>query len=79
MHFILADHFGKADAQLARAHGAREAHQHFLALGNMFFIAFGGIYQCGRVKVQIVFFDESGNGAVAHNGVKILTRKYGIS
>jgi hypothetical protein len=80
MYFVLADHFGKADAQLARTHGTREAHQHFFALGNVFFIAFGSIYQGSSIKMQIVFFNESGNGAIcAHDVVKIWCENTGLN
>ena len=69
VHFVLTDHLCKADAQFGGAHRSCEGHHHFFPFSDMFFIRLGGIYKSRGIKMEVVFFDESGDRSVLAHSV----------
>jgi hypothetical protein len=58
-----ADHLGEREAELGRAHGARQADEHLPAGVEVGLIPLRGIDQRGGIEVAVVVRDELGNGS----------------
>ena len=56
----LADHLGQRQAQLGRAHGAGEGHEHVAAAVQVRHVGVGGINEGGTVEVPEMVVNESG-------------------
>ena len=65
--FSLADHFSEGNAQLGRAHGASEGHEHDAALIEVARVGFRGVFECGGIEVAVVEIDELRNGTGLHD------------
>ena len=68
VNFSLADHFSEGNAQLGRAHGASEGHEHDTALIEVAGVGFRGVFECGGIEVTIVKVDELRDGTGLHGG-----------
>ena len=66
-HFILADHFCQTDTQFGGTHGTGQAYQHFTPLQQVGLVSFGGIDQCGSVKVPVMVLNELRNRSFTHH------------
>jgi hypothetical protein len=69
LHFVLADHFGQADAQFAGTHGACQGDHHFAPFQQVGFISFGCIYKGSGIEVSIVMGDKLADWSFAHNSI----------
>ena len=58
MDLALADHLRQRQAELATAHGAREAHQHGLARLHVLDVGLCRIHQGGGIEVAVIVRDE---------------------
>ena len=64
VNFSLADHFSEGNAELGRAHGAGEGHEHDAALIEVACVGFRSVLESGSIEVAVVKVDELRNGAL---------------
>ena len=58
VHLVLADHLGERQAELGRAHGAGERHQHLAALVEVAHVGIGRVHERRGVEMPVVVMDE---------------------